>query len=112
MKDYYQILNLPRTASLDQIKARYRELARVHHPDKGGDGSRMVEINEAYAVLSIPEKRLAYDRGSAVPPIPQQWQPGPIRFDMGGFQFDIEIEIDMEQALAELFRIISEPGRR
>ncbi|MCI0519276.1 MAG: molecular chaperone DnaJ [Chloroflexi bacterium] len=64
-KDYYEILGLPRNASSDDLKAAFRRLARQHHPDvnKGHDAEeRFKEINEAYAVLSDPDKRAAYDR--------------------------------------------------
>ena len=63
-KDYYKILGVDRTADDKAIKAAYRKLARKHHPDvaKGKDsGDRFREINEAYEVLSDPEKRRRYD---------------------------------------------------
>ncbi len=63
-KDYYRILEVPRTADEKTIKSAYRRLARKHHPDvsKGKDSTeRFKEINEAYEVLSDPEKRRRYD---------------------------------------------------
>ncbi len=64
-KDYYQILGLPRTATQAEIKKAFRRLARQHHPDvKPGDKTaeqRFKDINEAYEVLSDPEKRRRYD---------------------------------------------------
>ncbi len=66
MKDYYAILGVEKTASQDEIKRAYRELAKKYHPDKNpGDPEaeeRFKEINEAYAVLSDPDKRAEYDR--------------------------------------------------
>ena len=66
-KDYYELLGVPRGASDKKIKAAYRRLARKHHPDvnKGDRGAeeRFKEISEAFAVLSDPNKRAAYDRG-------------------------------------------------
>lgn len=64
-KDYYQILSVPRDAGADAIKKAFRKLARKYHPDvsKEPDAeARMKEVNEAYAVLSDPEKRAAYDQ--------------------------------------------------
>ena len=69
-KDYYQILGVSRDASADEIKKAYRKLALKYHPDKNKGNKeaeeRFKEINEAYAVLSDPEKRKQYDTfGSA-----------------------------------------------
>ncbi len=64
-RDYYEVLGLQRTASTDEIKSAFRQLARKYHPDvnKEADAEeRFKEINEAYAVLSDTDKRAAYDR--------------------------------------------------
>jgi len=64
-KDYYRILEVPRTATQEEIKKSYRKLAMKYHPDRNkGDKtaeSKFKEINEAYAVLSNEEKRKQYD---------------------------------------------------
>jgi len=64
-KDYYKILNVPREATADEIKKAFRKLARKHHPDVNpGDKKaemKFKEINEAYEVLSDPDKRKKYD---------------------------------------------------
>jgi len=68
-KDLYNILGVSKSASADEIKRAYRKLAHLHHPDKNnGDDSKFKEINEAYQVLSDPQKRQRYDQfGTADP---------------------------------------------
>jgi curved DNA-binding protein len=65
-KDYYDVLDVARTATEDDIRKAYRALARKHHPDiNPGDKSAeetFKDINEAYEVLSDPEKRKRYDQ--------------------------------------------------
>jgi molecular chaperone DnaJ len=64
-RDYYEVLGVARTANADEIKRAFRRLARQYHPDvnKESDAeARFKEINEAYDVLSDPEKRQIYDR--------------------------------------------------
>ncbi len=72
-KDYYDILGVSRNATAEEIKKAFRKQARKHHPDAGGSEERFKEINEAYEVLSDPEKRKQYDQfgqyfGGNVPP--------------------------------------------
>jgi len=69
-KDYYQILGVARSASADEIRSAYRKLALKYHPDRNpGDKQaeeKFKEMNEAYQVLSDPQKRGRYDQlGSA-----------------------------------------------
>lgn len=64
-RDYYEILGVGRNASQEELKSAFRKRARQYHPDvnKSSDAEeRFKEINEAYAVLSDPEKRAVYDR--------------------------------------------------
>ncbi|PZC50927.1 MAG: molecular chaperone DnaJ [Chloroflexi bacterium] len=63
-KDYYEILDVLKSASDEDIKKAFRRLALEHHPDRNSDpqaGERFKEINEAYQVLISKEKRSAYD---------------------------------------------------
>lgn len=64
--DYYELLSVTRTASDGEIKTAYRKLAMQYHPDRNpGDAvaeEKFKECSEAYAVLSDPQKRAAYDR--------------------------------------------------
>jgi DnaJ-class molecular chaperone len=89
-RDYYETLNVKRDASHEEIRKAYRKLARKHHPDLNpGDKSaeeRFKDIQEAYAVLSDPEKRSRYDQlgndwqaGSDFTP-PPGWNQGRVEF--------------------------------
>jgi DnaJ-class molecular chaperone len=61
-KNYYEILNLPDVkCSMDMIKANYKKLCKIHHPDKGGSHELFIKINEAYSILSDQELRNNYD---------------------------------------------------
>lgn len=62
-RSYYEILHVSREAPLEIIRGSYRTLMQrmKHHPDLGGDAATAALINEAYSVLSNPEKRAEYD---------------------------------------------------
>ncbi|MDQ4075019.1 MAG: J domain-containing protein [Chloroflexota bacterium] len=84
-RDYYKILGVDRKASQKDIKRAYRKLARQYHPDVNpGDASaqeKFKEINEAYEVLSDPEKRKKYDTLGA------DWRRYQQRGGEGGFDW-------------------------
>jgi len=65
LPDYYKILDLPRSATQEEIKKKYRELAKKLHPDRSKDEQtkeKMAEINKAYEILSDNERKEKYDR--------------------------------------------------
>lgn len=58
---YYEILGIAKDANEADIKKAYRNLVKVHHPDKGGSEARFKEISEAYDTLGDPQKKQEYD---------------------------------------------------
>ncbi|QOJ21319.1 MAG: DnaJ domain-containing protein [Gammaproteobacteria bacterium] len=109
-KDYYKTLGVSRDATAEEIKKSFRRLARKYHPDvsKETDAEqKMQEVNEAYTVLSDPEKRAAYDQlgqrgfqpGSDFQP-PPGWDSG---FEFSGRGFDGAQAADFSDFFAQLF---------
>ena len=80
-RDYYETLGVAKTASEDEIRSAFRKLARTYHPDVAKDKKvaeeKFKQINEAYEVLSDPEKRKKYDQLGANWNQPGGFQPPP-----------------------------------
>jgi len=66
MSSYYDILDIQKDATPNDIKKAYRKLAIQHHPDKGGDTEEFKKIAEAYEILSNPDKKQQYDNFGSV----------------------------------------------
>jgi curved DNA-binding protein len=108
-KDYYQTLGVARDATAGDIKKAFRKLARKYHPDvsKEPDAeTRMKDLNEAFAVLSDPEKRAAYDQlgqryraGQDFHP-PPDWDAG---FEYSGRGFSEAEAAEFSDFFSELF---------
>jgi molecular chaperone DnaJ len=84
VRDPYKALGVDKKASADEIKKAYRKLARQYHPDKNPDDKqaeeRFKEVQEAYSILSDPEKRKQFDQGGIF-----GFDPGSFRTGAGGF---------------------------
>ncbi|HVY68778.1 MAG TPA: DnaJ C-terminal domain-containing protein [Verrucomicrobiae bacterium] len=120
-KDYYKSLGVSRTATEDEIRKAFRKLARQYHPDVAKDKKnaeeKFKEINEAYEVLSDPEKRKKYDTlgadwnsaGRSFRPPPgggrangrQTWQGAP--GGAGGFEFEFDGTTGFSDFFEQLF---------
>jgi molecular chaperone DnaJ len=125
--DYYETLGVSRDADLEEIKASYRRLARQYHPDVNPESSeaeeQFKEINEAYEILSDPQKRAAYDRfghtglGGGMPPTGDPFEAVNDLFNMffggatatatRGFVHGDDLRFDMEIDLEDVLKGVS-----
>ena len=67
MNNPYEELNLSKDATRDQIKKAYRNLSKLHHPDKKGNSDKFRDINKAYEILQDEEKRKYFDETGLLP---------------------------------------------
>lgn len=110
-KDYYEVLEISKSASSEEIKKSYRKMALLHHPDRNPDNpeaeDKFKEASEAYQVLSDPQKRSLYDRfGHA----------GLRESGFTGFNFDDIFGTDIFSNVSDIFDLfgahVSGRGRR
>lgn len=103
---YYQLLNVENDVSQDVLRRRYQVLARLHHPDKGGDPEKFHAIKEAYEFLSDPHRRALYDSGNGdlsfenyntndMPPISEA--------DIEGFKTAYRFSVEEEEDVLESY---------
>ena len=96
--NYYDILNVNKNSSQDEIKKSYRKLSMINHPDKpGGDVHKFQEINAAYQVLSDNDKRRAYDHK--------------IKYGITDDEINVDEFADISNLFGNLFKdIMKNPG--
>lgn len=112
MEDYYKILGVEKNASVDEIKKAYRNLAKTHHPDVGGNEEEFKKISVAYETLSDENKRKSYDNGGRHQNM-GGFDPFDVASRMRGFnpfgggmrqQKGRDIKIDLPLNLEEIYR--------
>ena len=118
-RDYYDVLGVSRAVAAAEIKRVYRQLARKHHPDlqpaaeRPRAAERFKEINEAYEVLSDPDKRAKYDALGGNWRSGMDFTPTPVAPGRGGEASSVEDFDDVSDFFASLFgRAGARAGRR
>ena len=106
VRDYYEVLGVKRDASADDLKKAFRHLARKYHPDlnKGSKDAeeKFKEINEAYQVLSDPQKKAQYDQGGNV-----EFSPG----ETAGYRPPSYDDLFRDYGLGDIFNAFSGGSR-
>ncbi len=95
-EDLYKVLGLERNASGDEIRRAYKDLSRIHHPDKGGNEEIFKKVNRANEILSDPEKRQMYDLTGNTQEgggggVGHPFGGMPFGFGPGGFHMNVDI---------------------
>jgi len=81
-RNLYSVLGVSRNADTSEIRSAYKQLAKEHHPDKGGDPEKFKELSQAHEILSDDGKRKHYDMTGSISE--QQGPGGPFGFNGGG----------------------------
>jgi DnaJ family protein A protein 2 len=90
MVDLYSVLGVSKNADISEIRTSYKQLAREHHPDKGGDPEKFKELSQAHEILSDPQKRRTYDVTGSISDQSQGMQQGnPFGNPFGGGMPDV-----------------------
>lgn len=96
-RDYYEVLGIQKGASEDEIKKAYRKTAKKYHPDLHPDDKeaeeKFKECNEAYEVLSDPQKKARYDQFGFAGVDPNYGAGGAGGYGAGGYGFDGDIDL-------------------
>jgi len=98
--DYYKLIGVERTASLQEIRSKFRAKVLAEHPDKGGDPRKFQVLNKAYNILTDPEKRRRYDvTGRAEKSAEEEFVEG---FGGGRLHFDVRPKEADDKAVVSL----------